>query len=202
MLSHTTCINNEVRLLLNTAHPGRHTWNLEAVTFTGSLVNIPICSRYIQNSQPYLNNMTAVGCMMALAAVFPLGIDGLHVRRSQFPVVCQFRLWLLGLGFSLAYGSMFTKIWWVHTVFTKKDEKKDKRKQHLEPWKLYATVGVLLVIDVLSLMIWQIVDPLHITEEVRIRPCSISRCIQHVPVMRQELNGVVAGTFFFFFFQL
>uniref|UniRef100_W5KWH6 Gamma-aminobutyric acid type B receptor subunit 1 n=1 Tax=Astyanax mexicanus TaxID=7994 RepID=W5KWH6_ASTMX len=120
--------------------------------------------RYIQNSQPYLNNMTAVGCMMALAAVFPLGLDGLHVHKSQFPVVCQFRLWLLGLGFSLAYGSMFTKIWWVHTVFTKKDEKKDKRK-HLEPWKLYATVGVLLVIDVLSLMIWQIVDPLHITVE-------------------------------------
>ncbi|KAG5856616.1 gamma-aminobutyric acid type B receptor subunit 1 isoform X1 [Anguilla rostrata] len=121
--------------------------------------------RYIQNSQPYLNNMTAVGCMMALAAVFPLGIDGHHVHRAQFPVVCQFRLWLLGLGFSLAYGSMFTKIWWVHTVFTKKDEKKEKRKQHLEPWKLYATVGVLLAIDILSLMIWQIVDPLHITVE-------------------------------------
>uniref|UniRef100_A0A8C4DB43 Gamma-aminobutyric acid (GABA) B receptor, 1b n=1 Tax=Dicentrarchus labrax TaxID=13489 RepID=A0A8C4DB43_DICLA len=120
--------------------------------------------RYIQNSQPYLNNMTAVGCMMALAAVFPLGIDGLHVHRRQFPVVCQFRLWLLGLGFSLAYGSMFTKIWWVHTVFTKKDDKKDKRK-HLEPWKLYATVGVLLSIDILSLMIWQLVDPLHITVE-------------------------------------
>uniref|UniRef100_A0A8C1WBP2 G-protein coupled receptors family 3 profile domain-containing protein n=1 Tax=Cyprinus carpio TaxID=7962 RepID=A0A8C1WBP2_CYPCA len=120
--------------------------------------------RYIQNSQPYLNNMTAVGCVLALAAVFPLGIDGLHIQRSQFPVVCQFRLWLLGLGFSLAYGSMFTKIWWVHTVFTKKDEKKEKRK-HLEPWKLYATVAVLLAIDVLSLLIWQIMDPLHITVE-------------------------------------
>ncbi|XP_029023271.1 gamma-aminobutyric acid type B receptor subunit 1 isoform X2 [Betta splendens] len=120
--------------------------------------------RYIQNSQPYLNNLTAVGCMVALAAVFPLGIDGLYVHRRQFPVICQFRLWLLGLGFSLAYGSMFTKIWWVHTVFTKKDEKKDKRK-HLEPWKLYATVCVLLGIDILSLMIWQIVDPLHITVE-------------------------------------
>ncbi|XP_058475233.1 gamma-aminobutyric acid type B receptor subunit 1 isoform X1 [Solea solea] len=120
--------------------------------------------RYIQNSQPYLNNMTALGCMMALAAIFPLGIDGLHVHRRQFPVVCQFRLWLLGLGFSLAYGSMFTKIWWVHTVFTKKDEKKDRRK-HLKPWKLYATVGVLLSIDILSLLIWQIVDPLHITVE-------------------------------------
>lgn len=39
-------------------------------------------------------------------------------------------------------------------------------QQHLEPWKLYATVGVLLAIDFLSLVIWQIVDPLHITVEV------------------------------------
>ncbi|XP_029975855.1 gamma-aminobutyric acid type B receptor subunit 1 isoform X1 [Salarias fasciatus] len=136
---------------------------LGIVCLTFNIYNSKV--RYIQNSQPYLNNMTAVGCMMALAAIFPLGIDGLHVHRRQFPVVCQFRLWLLGLGFSLAYGSMFTKIWWVHTVFTKKDEKKDKRKQHLEPWKLNATVGVLLGVDVLSLMVWQIVDPLHITVE-------------------------------------
>ena len=40
------------------------------------------------------------------------------------------------------------------------------QQQPLEPWKLYATVGVLLAIDFLSLMIWQIVDPLHITVEV------------------------------------
>lgn len=44
------------------------------------------------------------------------------------PLFLQFRLWLLGLGFSLAYGSMFTKIWWVHTLFTKKEEKKEKKK--------------------------------------------------------------------------
>ncbi|XP_061764299.1 gamma-aminobutyric acid type B receptor subunit 1 isoform X2 [Nerophis ophidion] len=135
---------------------------LGVICLTFNIYNSSV--RYIQNSQPYLNNMTAVGCMMSLAAVFPLGIDGHHVHRKHFPVVCQFRLWLLGLGFSLAYGSMFTKIWWVHTLFTKKDEKKDKKK-HLAPWKLCATVGVLLGIDFLSLIIWQIVDPLHITVE-------------------------------------
>uniref|UniRef100_A0A8C0UH11 G-protein coupled receptors family 3 profile domain-containing protein n=1 Tax=Cyanistes caeruleus TaxID=156563 RepID=A0A8C0UH11_CYACU len=94
--------------------------------------------RYIQNSQPYLNNMTAVGCTLALAAVFPLGLDGYHIGPGMFPFVCQARLWLLGLGFSLAYGSMFTKIWWVHTVFTKKDDKKDKRKARNSrefPWE-------------------------------------------------------------------
>ncbi|XP_030877627.1 gamma-aminobutyric acid type B receptor subunit 1 [Leptonychotes weddellii] len=120
--------------------------------------------RYIQNSQPNLNNLTAVGCSLALAAVFPLGLDGYHIGRSQFPFVCQARLWLLGLGFSLGYGSMFTKIWWVHTVFTKKEEKKEWRKT-LEPWKLYATVGLLVGMDVITLAIWQIVDPLHRTIE-------------------------------------
>ncbi|KAM9266868.1 LOW QUALITY PROTEIN: gamma-aminobutyric acid type B receptor subunit 1-like [Cariama cristata] len=120
--------------------------------------------RYIQNSQPYLNNMTAVGCTLALAAVFPLGLDGYHIGPGLFPFVCQARLWLLGLGFSLAYGSMFTNIWWVHTVFTKKEEKKEKRKT-LEPWKLYATVGLLVGLDVVTLIIWQIVDPLHRTIE-------------------------------------
>ncbi|XP_041343043.1 gamma-aminobutyric acid type B receptor subunit 1-like, partial [Pyrgilauda ruficollis] len=126
----------------------------------------PLCLHhlYIQNSQPYLNNMTAVGCTLALAAVFPLGLDGYHIGPGLFPFVCQARLWLLGLGFSLAYGSMFTKIWWVHTVFTKKDDKKDKRKS-LEPWKLYATVGGLVAFDVVTLSVWQIVDPLHRTIE-------------------------------------
>lgn len=38
--------------------------------------------------------------------------------------------------------------------------------QTLEPWKLYATVGLLVGMDVLTLAIWQIVDPLHRTIEV------------------------------------
>ncbi|XP_075434105.1 gamma-aminobutyric acid type B receptor subunit 1 isoform X3 [Ascaphus truei] len=119
--------------------------------------------RYIQNSQPHLNNVTAAGCILALAAVFPLGLDGYHIQTWHFPLVCQARLWLLGLGFSLAYGSMFTKIWWIHTAFTKKDDKKERRKQSqtLEPWKLYTTVSLLLGLDVVTLGIWQIVDPLQ-----------------------------------------
>lgn len=40
-------------------------------------------------------------------------------------------------------------------------------QQHLEPWKLYVTVGILLAVDFLSLLVWQTVDPLHITVEVQ-----------------------------------
>ncbi|KFV77259.1 Gamma-aminobutyric acid type B receptor subunit 1, partial [Struthio camelus australis] len=147
--------------------------------------------RYIQNSQPYLNNMTAVGCTLALAAVFPLGLDGYHIGPGLFPFVCQARLWLLGLGFSLAYGSMFTKIWWVHTVFTKKEEKKEKRKT-LEPWKLYATVGLLVGLDVVTLFIWQIVDPLHRTIEdfgVQARLVGAARVGGHIAGGSEEPYG-------------
>ena len=47
--------------------------------------------------------------------------------------------------------------------------------QTLEPWKLYATVGLLVGMDVLTLAIWQIVDPLHRTIEV---PLGRRRCGQ------------------------
>lgn len=47
--------------------------------------------------------------------------------------------------------------------------------QTLEPWKLYATVGLLVGLDVLTLAIWQIVDPLHRTIEVCCWSLSLSR---------------------------
>lgn len=82
----------------------------------------PLCCRYIQNSQPYLNNMTAVGCMMALAAVFPLGIDGLHVHRRQFPVVCQVTPSdVFPNNFSLFYFLKLQCSWKFHFVFKAKN---------------------------------------------------------------------------------
>lgn len=48
--------------------------------------------------------------------------------------------------------------------------------QTLEPWKLYATVGLLVGMDVLTLTIWQIVDPLHRTIEV---PLGVRRLSSH-----------------------
>ena len=34
----------------------------------------------------------------------------LQVSDAMFPAVCAFPKWLLNLGFSLGYGSMFTKV--------------------------------------------------------------------------------------------
>lgn len=65
-------------------------------------------------SQPACNNVMLVGIVLLLTSVFLLGMDGEAVSSIHFPVVCQLRGWLLCLGFTLAFGAMFTKVWRVH----------------------------------------------------------------------------------------
>lgn len=47
------------------------------------------------------------------------GLDGQFVDVTVYPHICQARAWLLASGFSLAFGSMFSKIWRVHRLATK-----------------------------------------------------------------------------------
>lgn len=57
--------------------------------------------------------------MLCLGSIFLLGLDGQFVGKQQFPMVCGLRAWCLSLGFTLAYGAMFSKIWRVHRLTTK-----------------------------------------------------------------------------------
>ena len=56
---------------------------------------------------------------MCLLAIIPLGLDGRFVSPEVFPIACGTGTWLLTLGFTLAFGAMFSKIWRVHRLATK-----------------------------------------------------------------------------------
>jgi gamma-aminobutyric acid type B receptor len=60
-----------------------------------------------------------LGVCTCLWSVFLLGLDGQFVSPHVYPVVCQARAWLLSIGFTLAYGAMFSKVWRVHRLTTK-----------------------------------------------------------------------------------
>ena len=60
-----------------------------------------------------------VGIILCLLAIIPLGLDGRFVSPALFPVACGTTSWLLTLGFTLAFGAMFSKIWRVHRLTTK-----------------------------------------------------------------------------------
>ena len=69
-------------------------------------------------SSPNLNNLIIIGCMFTYTSVVLLGLDSGLVPERHFPVVCTSRAWVLMSGFTLAFGSMFSKTWRVHSIFT------------------------------------------------------------------------------------
>ncbi|XP_066967377.1 gamma-aminobutyric acid type B receptor subunit 1 isoform X3 [Macrobrachium rosenbergii] len=121
--------------------------------------------RSIHLAHPACNNITLVGIIVCLSSIVLLGLDGQFVSEEQFPAICGLRAWCLSLGFTLAYGAMFSKIWRVHRLTTK-TKIENKVRKRVEPWKLYVMVGSFVVVDIIVLSVWQGVDPLQRTLEV------------------------------------
>ncbi|XP_076455259.1 gamma-aminobutyric acid type B receptor subunit 1-like [Babylonia areolata] len=113
--------------------------------------------RCVAFSQPTINGLTVLGCMLCLSCIFLLGLDGNFVSPDVYPFVCQVRAWFLSVGFTLSFGSMFSKIWTVHQLTTAR--KKDRKGVQI--WELYTVLGVLLVLDVGVLVCWQVLDPMR-----------------------------------------
>ncbi|XP_051153184.1 uncharacterized protein LOC127276638 isoform X2 [Leptopilina boulardi] len=116
----------------------------------------------IKLSSPRLNNMAAVGCGLVYGAVVLLGLDHATLPDSDdyFPVVCTARVYLLSAGFSLAFGSMFTKTYRVHRIFTRSRSGVVKKKL-LQDTQLISLICVLLLIDGLVVTLWVTMDPMQ-----------------------------------------
>ncbi|XP_046411411.1 gamma-aminobutyric acid type B receptor subunit 2 isoform X1 [Neodiprion fabricii] len=113
--------------------------------------------RYIKMSSPHLNNLIIIGCMLTYSSVIFLGLDSQLSSVTAFPIICTTRAWLLMAGFSLAFGSMFSKTWRVHSIFT--DVKLNKKV--IKDYQLFIVVGVLLILDLAIMTTWQIADPFY-----------------------------------------
>ncbi|KAK8747898.1 hypothetical protein OTU49_016218, partial [Cherax quadricarinatus] len=113
--------------------------------------------RYIKMSSPYLNNVIIVGCILTYTSVILLGLDSELTSETSFPYICTARAWVLMAGFTLAFGSMFSKTWRVHSIFT--DVQLNKKV--IKDSQLFLVVFVLLCVDVAIMTTWQIVDPFY-----------------------------------------
>ncbi|XP_055332169.1 gamma-aminobutyric acid type B receptor subunit 2-like, partial [Paramacrobiotus metropolitanus] len=153
-----------------------------AVTFL--VINVKYRNhKYIKMSSPYLNNVIIFGCIMTYLSVILLGIDTGLVDMEYIPAVCTARLWVLTIGFTLAFGAMFSKTWRVHAIFTNIK----LNKKVIKDYQLFLIVAVLLVADLVILLTWQLQDPFRfalknltefedITNDYLIKP-QIAYCI-------------------------
>ena len=111
--------------------------------------------RHIKMSSPNLNNLIIVGCILTYTSVIILGLDSYMTSVEAFPYICTARAWILMSGFTLSFGSMFSKTWRVHSIFTNVQ----LNKKVMKDYQLYLVVGLLVTIDVIIMTAWQIIDP-------------------------------------------
>ena len=69
-------------------------------------------------SSPNLNNLIIVGCLLCYSSVIILGLDSSLTSEPAFRYICTVKAWVLMAGFTLSFGSMFSKTWRVHSIFT------------------------------------------------------------------------------------
>ncbi|CAH3104404.1 unnamed protein product [Pocillopora meandrina] len=135
-------------------------WFVIAVSILGVLMAIGFLIfnvynqkiRYIKMSSPNLNNLIIVGCILVYVAGVLFGLN-----KEQASYLCQLELWIAMIGFSLGFGAMFSKTWRVHVIFL---NTKTTKRVIIRDRQLFGMVAVLLLIDVIILVTWQIVDPL------------------------------------------
>ncbi|CAH1249664.1 GABBR2 [Branchiostoma lanceolatum] len=133
--------------------------------------------RFVKMSSPYLNTLIIVGCIFIYLFVCLLGLDGALISETTFEVLCTVRTWMLAVGFTLAFGAMFSKTWRVHVIFTNTKMK----KMAIKDVKLFGIVAVLLLMDIVILTTWQAVDPL--TRGLQTFPAEPGREVTVVPVL-------------------
>ncbi|XP_070554748.1 gamma-aminobutyric acid type B receptor subunit 2-like [Ptychodera flava] len=118
--------------------------------------------RVIKMSSPYINNIMVCGCIVTYTSVICNGLDRGLLTMEQFTQVCQTRPWILALGFTLSFGSMFSKTWRVYTVFTNKAPIRKSVRDH----QLFTMVGVMVTVDMVILITWQVMSPTVIQDKV------------------------------------
>uniref|UniRef100_A0AAV2K2K8 G-protein coupled receptors family 3 profile domain-containing protein n=1 Tax=Knipowitschia caucasica TaxID=637954 RepID=A0AAV2K2K8_KNICA len=111
-------------------------------------------NRIVKMSSPNLNVLTLFGSVLTYSSGFLFAADEHTQYRGAF---IQARIWTLCLGSTLVFGPILGKTWRLYRVFTQRVP--DKRVI-IRDIQLMGMVGLLILVDLLILMVWNITDPI------------------------------------------
>ncbi|XP_072046008.1 gamma-aminobutyric acid type B receptor subunit 2-like isoform X2 [Amphiura filiformis] len=133
--------------------------------------------RTIKMSSPNINNLIIVGGIVSYVAAIMSGVDRSLVGENAMDHVCRARLWLLALGFTLSFGSMFSKTFRVHRIFLNK--KMEKRV--VKDYQLLGMAMSFVALETIYLLIWEVMYPLHAVTETFLSQATIKDDLMIVP---------------------
>eukprot|EP00057_Strongylocentrotus_purpuratus_P024910 XP_011679384.1 PREDICTED: gamma-aminobutyric acid type B receptor subunit 1-like [Strongylocentrotus purpuratus] len=113
--------------------------------------------RTIKLSSPNINNIVILGSIMTFTSVVLMGTDARIVSLENMDTICRARLWTLSLGFTLAFGAMFSKTFRVHKIFINKK----LQKVSVKDYQLVVMVGGFVLIESVYLLVWDLINPLQ-----------------------------------------
>ena len=73
--------------------------------------------RIVKLSSPYVNVMIIAGAIIFYTTVILFGVDENIAPFSFVDGLCQARIWLCVIGFSLLFGTIFAKAWRIYYIF-------------------------------------------------------------------------------------
>ena len=82
-----------------------------------ALYNLYHSFRLVKLTSPYVNVMIIVGAVVFYITVILFGVDENVTSFSTVDHLCQTRIWLVAIGFSLLFGTIFAKTWRVYYIF-------------------------------------------------------------------------------------
>ena len=110
------------------------------------------------------------------------GIDDGLVSFEVASVLCQFRIWVAVLAFSLIYGAILSKTFRIYYVLRKARRGKPNQSQKtIQEWHMFILIGVLLAIDVVYLLIVTAVPEAILRLETQLIPTVVSIMIFPAP---------------------
>ena len=68
-------------------------------------------------TSPYINVMIIAGAVIFYITVILFGVDENVASSSTVDHLCQTRIWLAAIGFSLMFGTIFAKTWRIYYIF-------------------------------------------------------------------------------------
>ncbi|KAL5499598.1 hypothetical protein EMCRGX_G011046 [Ephydatia muelleri] len=141
-------------------------------------------AKIVQLSSPVLCSIVCMGCMMLYISVFFLAIQS--KETSSATVICNLRVWLWGIGYSLAFGPILGKIFRIYFIFNYRHA----NNLNIKDWMIVMAVGILVGIDITLLIIASVVPQLRIYAEVQtgFEYPSIDSGFYHIPISNNILD--------------
>ncbi|EDV21428.1 uncharacterized protein TRIADDRAFT_60056 [Trichoplax adhaerens] len=111
-------------------------------------------------SSPNLNYSILAGCILCYISSIFLGLDSNFVPKSALRHMCTIQIWLLSLGFTIAFGSVTVKSWRIYKIFFNPT----KIRMVIRDIQLFGRLIQLLAVDIVILSLWTTIDPITIME--------------------------------------